>query len=48
MDERRHFDAMGGVLMLFIIDFPTSPTLGQTYTYNGRTWVWDGTGWERQ
>ncbi len=29
------------------IDFPTSPTIGQIYTFNGRSWVWDGTAWER-
>lgn len=28
------------------IDFPTSPTLNQTYSYNSRTWKWDGTGWK--
>lgn len=26
-------------------DFPTSPTLNQTYTFGGRTWTWNGTGW---
>lgn len=26
-------------------DFPTSPTLNQTYTFGGRTWKWNGTGW---
>lgn len=31
-----------------MIDFPTSPVSGQTYTYGGRTWVWDETGWQRQ
>lgn len=31
-----------------MIEFPTSPVLGQTYTYLGRTWVWNGDGWERQ
>ena len=31
-----------------VINFPTSPTVGQLYTYNGRTWKWDGSGWERQ
>jgi len=31
-----------------VIDFPTSPVLGQTYTYGSRTWVWNGSGWERQ
>jgi hypothetical protein len=27
------------------LDFPTSPTIGQTYTANGGTWVWDGALW---
>jgi len=27
------------------IDFPNSPTTGDTYTVNGRTWKWDGTTW---
>lgn len=31
-----------------MIDFPTSPVTGQVYTYSGRTWVWDDTGWQRQ
>lgn len=31
-----------------MIDFPSSPVSGQTYTYGGRTWVWDETGWQRQ
>lgn len=31
-----------------MIDFPTSPVVNQTYTFNGRTWVWNGSGWERQ
>ena len=31
-----------------MIDFPTSPVSGQVYTYSGRTWVWDETGWQRQ
>ncbi len=31
-----------------MIDFPTSPVSGDTYTFNGRTWVWNGSGWERQ
>ena len=25
---------------------PASPTVGQTYTANGRTWSWTGTAWE--
>lgn len=28
-------------------DFPTGPTTGQTYTFSGRTWRWNGTGWEQ-
>lgn len=31
-----------------MIDFPTAPVLGDTYTYGTRTWVWNGSGWERQ
>lgn len=31
-----------------MIDWPTSPTVGQTYSYNGRTWKWDGAAWQRQ
>lgn len=31
-----------------MIDFPASPTVGQTYTYGSRTWLWNGSGWERQ
>ena len=31
-----------------MIDFPSSPVTGQVYTYSGRTWVWDETGWQRQ
>lgn len=27
------------------LNFPSSPTLGQTYTANGGTWEWDGTVW---
>lgn len=27
------------------IDFPTPSTIGETYTFGGRTWVWNGTGW---
>ncbi len=27
------------------LDFPSSPTVGQTYTANGRTWQWDGVSW---
>ena len=28
-----------------MIDFPASPTLGQTFTAAGVTWTWDGTKW---
>jgi len=28
-----------------ILDFPASPTIGQTYTANGSTWTWDGASW---
>jgi hypothetical protein len=28
------------------ITFPTSPTTGQVYTYNSKTWVWTGTVWQ--
>ena len=31
-----------------MINFPGSPVVGDTYTYNTRTWVWNGSGWERQ
>lgn len=31
-----------------MINFPSSPVLNQTYTYGSRTWVWNGSGWERQ
>ena len=31
-----------------MINFPSSPVVNDTYTYNGRTWVWNGSGWERQ
>jgi hypothetical protein len=27
------------------LDFPTSPVLNQLYTFNGKTWKWDGAGW---
>jgi len=27
------------------LDFPTSPTNGQTYTANGKTWRWNGESW---
>jgi hypothetical protein len=28
------------------LSFPASPTVGQTYTANGRTWSWTGYAWE--
>jgi hypothetical protein len=28
------------------IDFPSSPTTGQVYTYEGKSWVYNGTGWD--
>ena len=28
------------------IDFPNSPTIGQSFTVGNRTWIWDGTAWE--
>jgi hypothetical protein len=28
------------------IDFPFSPTTGQVYTYEGKSWVYNGTGWD--
>lgn len=28
------------------LSFPTSPTLNQTYTYSGRTWIWTGSVWQ--
>jgi hypothetical protein len=27
------------------IDFPASPTLGQDYSFSGRTWEWNGSAW---
>ena len=27
------------------LDFPASPTVGQIYTANGRSWKWDGVSW---
>jgi hypothetical protein len=28
------------------IDFPSGPTTGQVYTYEGRSWVWNGSAWD--
>jgi hypothetical protein len=28
------------------LDFPASPSVNDTYTYQGRTWKWNGTGWQ--
>jgi microcystin-dependent protein len=28
------------------IDFPTGPATGQVYTYLGKSWIWNGTGWD--
>ena len=28
-----------------ILNFPTSPTIGQTYNANGKAWTWDGVSW---
>lgn len=30
-----------------MIDFPTSPVIGQQYEYLGRIWQWNGDGWRR-
>lgn len=27
------------------LNFPSSPTLGQTYTSSGKTWKWTGSAW---
>lgn len=29
-----------------MLDFPASPALNQTYSFGGRTWRWNGTGWQ--
>lgn len=28
------------------IDFPSSPSVGQVYTFGSRTWTWTGYGWQ--
>jgi hypothetical protein len=30
------------------LNFPTSPSLNDTYSFNGKTWVWNGEGWQLQ
>ena len=30
------------------MNFPTSPTLNQTYTLGSKTWVWNGSAWDLQ
>ena len=30
------------------MNFPTSPTLDQTYTLGSKTWVWNGSAWDLQ
>ena len=30
------------------LDFPTSPALNDTYSFGGKTWVWNGQGWQLQ
>lgn len=30
------------------LDFPSSPTVGQVYTVNGKSWVWNGFAWAIQ
>jgi hypothetical protein len=27
-------------------NFPSSPSVGQVYTYDGKSWVWNGYGWD--
>ena len=27
------------------LDYPSSPALNEEYTFNGKTWRWDGTAW---
>ena len=28
------------------LDFPTSPTLNEIYTFGGRSWIFNGTAWD--
>lgn len=30
-----------------MIDFPATPSVGQNYSFNSRTWQWNGEGWGR-
>jgi hypothetical protein len=30
------------------LDFPASPNLNDTYSFNNKTWVWNGSAWELQ
>jgi len=30
------------------LNFPTSPTVGQNYSLNNKTWTWNGTSWTAQ
>ena len=30
------------------LNFPTSPSLNDTYTFGGKTWIWNGQGWQLQ
>ena len=32
--------------MAATLNFPTNPTLNQTYSFGGKTWVWNGQGWQ--
>jgi hypothetical protein len=35
----------GNVIIMPTINFPASPTLGQSYSYGTRTWEWTGSAW---
>lgn len=30
------------------MNFPSSPTLGDEYSFNNKTWVWNGEAWDRK
>ena len=30
------------------VNFPTSPSVGQTYSFNGTIWIWNGVGWRKR